>query len=233
MDNTIIVIEDEFSINDALSFSLKKEGYNVISAYSSNEAKRLLKEYNTDLALLDINLPDENGFELCKYINSKYKIPILMLTARNDIFDKVLGLELGADDYITKPFHIREVIARIKVALRIVEKYSSTNERKEFLRLSENIKISLCGRRVIKNQEDIKLKPKEYDLLEFLVKNKNIVFSREELLDRVWGYDYEGEIRTVDTHIRRVRAKLDSEKGQSLIETVFGVGYVMRLNYEE
>jgi DNA-binding response OmpR family regulator len=229
MDYTIIVIEDEFSINDALSYSLRKEGYKVISAYSSREAKELLKKYGPDLALLDINLPDENGFELCKYINSSCKIPILMLTARNDIVDKVLGLELGADDYITKPFHIKEVIARIKVALRRIEKYSTIKEEKEFLQIDESIKINLIGRRVLKDGKDIKLKPKEYDLLEFLVKNKNRVFSREELLDKVWGFDYEGEMRTVDTHVRRLRGKLDSENGQSIIETVFGVGYVLRL----
>ncbi|MCM1990363.1 response regulator transcription factor [Oceanirhabdus seepicola] len=228
MNHTIIVIEDEFSINDALSFSLRKEGYEVISAYSSREAKKSLKEHSIDLALLDINLPDENGFELCKYINSVYQIPILMLTARNDIVDKVLGLELGADDYITKPFHIKEVLTRIKVALRRVQKYSNFEKEKEFLQLNENIKINLKSRRVLKNEDDIKLKPKEYDLLEFLVRNKERVFSRNELLDKVWGFDYEGEMRTVDTHIRRLRSKLDSESGQSIIETIFGIGYVLR-----
>lgn len=143
MDYTIIVIEDEFSINDAVSFSLKKEGYKVISAYCSKEAKKLLKEYSVDLALLDINLPDENGFELCKYINSICKIPILMLTARNDIVDKVLGLELGADDYITKPFNIKEVIARIRTALRRVKKYSGFKEEKGFLKVSNSLKIKI------------------------------------------------------------------------------------------
>ncbi len=228
MNQKIIVIEDEFSINDALSFSLRKEGYEVISAYSSSEAKKSLKEHSVDLALLDINLPDENGFELCKYINSVYQIPILMLTARNDIVDKVLGLELGADDYITKPFHIKEVLTRIKVALRRVEKYSNYEKEKEFLQLNDNVKINLKSRKVLKNKNNIKLKPKEYDLLEFLVRNKERVFSRNELLDKVWGFDYEGEMRTVDTHIRRLRSKLDSENGQSIIETIFGIGYVLR-----
>jgi len=228
MNHRIIVIEDEFSINDALSFSLRKEGYDVISAYSAGEAKKSLKDHSVNLALLDINLPDENGFELCKYINSVYQIPILMLTARNDIVDKVLGLELGADDYITKPFHIKEVMTRVRVALRRVEKYRNFEKEKEFLQLNENIKISLERRRVFKNEDVIKLKPKEYDLLEFLVRNKERVFSRNELLDKVWGFDYEGEMRTVDTHIRRLRSKLDSKSGQSIIETIFGIGYVLR-----
>lgn len=228
MSFKILVVEDEFSINDILTVALKGEGYDVKSAYSSKEAKEIMEEHNPHLVLLDINLPDESGFELCKFINFQYKIPILMLTARNDVIDKVLGLELGADDYITKPFHIREVIARVKVALRRVEKYSGFAEEDEFVMVNEEAKINLESRMVLKNDAPVKLKPKEYDLLSFLVKNKNIVFSREQLLDKVWGFEYEGDMRTVDIHVRRLRGKLDLENGQSIIETVFGVGYVMR-----
>jgi len=236
MDNTgrfrmgikVMVIEDEFSINDILTFALGTEGYETKGAFSSKEARELIKYFNPNLVLLDLNLPDEDGFELCKFITSNYKIPIIMLTARNDVIDKILGLELGADDYITKPFNIKEVMTRVKVALRRVGKYSSPDEDQGFSKLSEDLKINLESRKILKNGEEIKLTPKEYDLFAFLVKNRNRVFSREELLDKVWGFDYEGELRTVDIHIRRLRAKLNLESGQCFIETIFGVGYVMR-----
>jgi DNA-binding response OmpR family regulator len=227
MDLKVLVVEDELSINDILTSAIRSEGYSVRSAFSSKEARDLLESFKPNLAMLDINLPDESGFDLCRYINEKYAIPIIMLTARNDIVDKVLGLELGADDYITKPFHIKEVLTRVKVALRRVEKYKNNNE-DQTSDLNGRIKINFQSRTVLKNDEEIRLKPKEYDLLEFLIRNRNIVFSREELLDKVWGMDYDGELRTVDVHVRRLRSKLDNENENSLIETVFGVGYVMR-----
>ncbi|OFI01376.1 transcriptional regulatory protein YycF [Clostridium acetireducens DSM 10703] len=228
MERRIIVIEDDFSINDILTFALQEEGYKVKSAFSSKEGRNIIEEFNPDLVLLDINLPDESGFELCKFITYTYKIPILMITARNDMMDKILGLELGADDYITKPFHIKEVMTRVKVALRRVKKYSSIEKDKNFIEINKEIKINLESRIVLKNNKEVKLKPKEYDLLVFLAKNRDIVFSRESILDKVWGMDYDGEMRTVDIHVRRLRAKLDSNNGQSIIETVFGIGYVMR-----
>lgn len=228
MNFKIIVIEDEFSINDILTFALKGEGYKVKSAFSSKEAREFFQDFKPNLVLLDINLPDESGFELCKFINANYKIPIIMLTARNDITDKVLGLELGADDYITKPFNIKEVLVRVKIALRRVDKYRNLDNYNDFINLNDSIKIKLENRMVIKDGKEIKLKPKEYDLLVFFIKNRNRVFSREEILDKVWGIDYCGEIRTVDIHVRRLRAKLNLDSGRSFIETVFGVGYVMR-----
>jgi len=229
MDFKVLVVEDEISINDILVSSLRADGYNVRGVFSIKEAKDLLLSFGVDLILLDINLPDGNGFELCRFINSKYSIPVIMLTARNDVIDKILGLELGADDYITKPFHIKEVLTRVKVALRRVEKYKVPSEN-NFIELNSKVKIDLEGRIVLKDEEEVKLKPKEYELLEFLIKNKNRVFSREELLDKVWGLDYEGELRTVDVHVRRLRSKIDNEDGLSIIETVFGIGYVLRLN---
>jgi DNA-binding response OmpR family regulator len=227
MELKILIVEDELSINDILTSAMRAEGYSVRSAFSSKEARSLLESFKPNLAMLDINLPDESGFDLCRFINEKYAIPIIMLTARNDIVDKVLGLELGADDYITKPFHIKEVLTRVKVALRRVQKYKNSNEDQPGL-VNDCIKINFQSRTVLKDDEEVRLKPKEYDLLEFLVRNRNIVFSREELLDKVWGMDYEGELRTVDVHIRRLRSKLDNEHGNSLVETIFGVGYVMR-----
>lgn len=226
MNSKVLVVEDEVSINDILTSALKSDGYNVKSAFSSMEARQLLESFKPDLAMLDVNLPDENGFDLCKFVNEKYSIPIVILTARNDIVDKILGLELGADDYITKPFHIKEVLTRVKVALRRVEKYKISNE-VTFVELNSRVKVYLQSRTVIKDEEKVKLKPKEYDLLEFLLRNRNQVFSREELLDKVWGIEYDGELRTVDVHVRRLRSKIDDEDENSIIETVFGIGYVM------
>lgn len=226
----VLVVEDDISINDILTTALKTDGYLARSAFSSKEAKNLLEHYKPDLALLDLCLPDESGFELCKYTNAKYSIPIIILTARNDVIDKILGLELGADDYITKPFNIKEVLTRVKVALRRVEKYKIVAEN-DVLRLNYGIKINLQSRVVTVDGEEVKLKPKEYELLEFLAKNRNRVFYREELLNNVWGMDYGGELRTVDVHVRRLRSKLD-KTDNSIIETVFGIGYVMRQNNE-
>lgn len=227
MKNKILVVEDEISINDILSSALKAEGYQVRSAFTGREARILLDKFKPDLTLLDINLPDENGFEICKYINRGLSIPIIMLTARTDIIDKVLGLELGADDYITKPFHIKEVITRIKIALRRVEKYKFREE-DDCINLTPRIRINYNSRTVLKDDIEIKFKPKEYDLLEYLSKNRNQVFSRDVLLDQVWGFDYDGDERTVDVHIRRLRSKLDCNDDKPIIETVFSIGYVMR-----
>lgn len=157
-----------------------------------------------------------------------------MLTARNDIVDKVLGLELGADDYITKPFDVREVVTRVKVAIRRVKNYAGSTEEKavkDILKADCDITVYKSERKVMKSGREIKLKPREFDLMLFLAENKGIVFTREKLLDKVWGLDYEGDSRTVDIHIRRLRSKLDDDG--SLIETVFGVGYKMRASYED
>ncbi|MBB6624613.1 response regulator transcription factor [Clostridium gasigenes] len=227
MNKKILVIEDESYINDILTTALKSEGYLVRSAFNGAEARELLNTFNPNLTLLDVNLPDESGFDLCKFINSTYSIPIIMLTARNDVFDKVLGLELGADDYITKPFHIKEVLTRIKIALRRIDKYA-TNSKSTFIPLNSIIKINYESRLVYKKDSEVILKPKEYELLEFLSQNKNRVFSRDEILNNVWEFSYDGDPRTIDIHIRRLRSKLDIDGLKSIIETVFGIGYVMR-----
>ena len=227
MNKKILVIEDEAYINDILTTALKSEGYLVKSAFNGTEARELLNTFNPNLTLLDLNLPDESGFDLCKFINTTYSLPIIMLTARNDVFDKVLGLELGADDYITKPFHIKEVLTRVKIALRRIDKYSTTSN-KNFIQLNSIVKINYDSRLVYKNDNPVILKPKEYELLEFLSQNKNRVFSRDEILNNVWDFSYNGDSRTIDIHIRRLRSKLDSEGLKSIIETVFGIGYVLR-----
>lgn len=227
MNTKILVIEDEKNINDILTTALKSEGYIVKSAFTGKEAREIISTHNPNLVLLDINLPDVSGFDLCKYINQNYSIPIIILTARVDIFDKVLGLEIGADDYITKPFHIKEVLTRVKISLRRIEKYHS-NTQANLINITPRITIDPKCRLVLKDNVEIKLKPKEYELLEFFSENKNRVFTRDELLDNVWEFTYEGDLRTIDIHIRRIRSKLDDPASKSIIETVFGVGYVMR-----
>lgn len=228
MKNTILFIEDDFSIADALGYVLKNEGFNVLWASRGQEGIKLFDINSIDLILLDVMLPDISGFDVLKKINQK-GIPVIMLTARTDIVDKILGLELGADDYITKPFDNREVIARIKVALRRVSYYKE--EAVEEIKIKNDIYILTKSRKVIVSEEETKLKPKEYNLLLFLAQNMDIVFEREVLLDKIWGLDFEGDARTVDVHIRRLRSKLKDTEGK-LIETVFGVGYRMN-RYEE
>lgn len=227
MSNEILIVEDDKSINDILFHTLKSEGYISYSAFTLKEAKDYLNINLPDLILLDLNLPDGNGFDLCREINTNYSIPIIILTAKNDVVDKILGLELGADDYITKPFHIKEVLSRIKAVFRRIEK-SASNTNNQFININQNIKINFKNRTVLKNEKPISLKPKEYELLEFFVQNRNKVFSREQLIDNVWEFSYDGDVRTVDIHIRRLRSKLDNPNEPSIIETVFSVGYVMR-----
>ena len=219
----ILVVEDEYSINDAITFALRKEGYDVRSVYNGKNALEKFNEFKPDLVLLDLMLPDMDGFDICKEIYNKAYV--IMLTARGEIIDKVLGLELGADDYIVKPFEIKEVLVRIKAVLRREEKGLD----REFIEEKEEIiKIYPRDRRVIKEGNEVELRRKEFDLLNFLNSNRGIVFSRNDLLEKIWGYDYEGDTRTVDVHIRRLREKLNEDKDSSVIETVFGIGYVMR-----
>lgn len=226
MDKTILIIEDEEDIRDILSHYIKKEGFSVKEAASGRGGVQIIKAKKIDLVVLDLMLPDISGYDVCREISQNYKVPIIMLTAKNDIVDKILGLELGADDYITKPFDVREVIARIKVCLRRIDSLMEENS-EEIIQLPNNIKIYEKSREVFKDDELIKFKPKEYELLLALAKNVKIVLSRDKLLQKVWGYDFEGDSRTVDVHIQRLRKKLDSNNGQSIIETVFGVGYKM------
>lgn len=230
MREKIIVVEDEFYINDILTTALEEEKFQVLSLFNGESLKENLMDFSPDIILLDVNLPDINGFELCKYINKEISIPIILITARNDVVDKVLGLELGAHDYITKPFHIKEVLARIRAALRSTTKYSSilTNDlSNQTVAISPVLKVDFDSRLILKNNEEIKLNPKEFEILSLLSKNRNKIFTRDALLNTIWGYEYFGEDRTVDVHIRRLRSKIDTPDF-SHIETVFGVGYVMR-----
>ena len=226
-NNKILVVEDDKSIREMLIFALEAEGFKVDSGKNGTEALKKNIEIKPNLVLLDLMLPDINGFEVCKKIQKERDIPVIMVTAKNDIVDKVLGLEIGADDYITKPFHIKEVIARINKSLKRIEKVIKLEKEKTLIEIGKDIYIDEDGRTVVKNGTEINLRPKEYELLYLLATNKGKVFSREELLDKIWSYDYFGELRTVDVHVRRLRAKIEDD-GNKYIETVFGVGYKMR-----
>ncbi|WMM23394.1 response regulator transcription factor [Tissierella sp. MB52-C2] len=218
----ILIIEDEIPIADLLAYGLKKAGFDCRTSNNGAEGLKLVEEFNPDLLLLDWMLPDVSGIDICKLITEKNNIPIIMLTAKSDIEDKVLGLEFGAEDYITKPFDMREVVARIKTIFRRVYSFDeqSIEENKKYQ--FGDIEISEIEHTVKKNEEIIELTPKEYDLLLILYKNRGRVFSRDQLLNSIWEYDFTGDTRTVDMHIQRLRKKLDLN---DLIKTVFGVGY--------
>lgn len=231
-NNKILVVEDDKSIREMFIFALEAEGFKVDSGKNGAEALKKNSEIKPNLILLDLTLPDINGFEVCKKIQQERDVPVIMVTAKNDIVDKVLGLEIGADDYITKPFHIKEVIARVNKSLQRIEKVIKLEKEKNLIEIGQGMYIDEDGRTVVKNGVEIGLRPKEYELLYLLATNKGKVFSREDLLDKIWSYDYFGELRTVDVHVRRLRAKIEDDRNK-YIETVFGVGYKMRQLYEK
>lgn len=218
------MVDDERSIVDMLCFNLQKEGYSTVTAYDGHEAIKKAFEEKPDLILLDVVLPGIDGFGVCKTIRSKIKTPIIMLTAKDDEVDKVLGLELGADDYVTKPFSMRELLARIKANLR---RYMMSNEMVggQVITIGD-LKIDFLRYEVIKRGKTIELTSREFELLKFLVTNKDQIFSREILLEKVWGYGYYGDIRTVDVTIRRLREKIEDDPGNpKYIYTKRGIGY--------
>ncbi len=225
----ILVVDDEEHIVELLKFNLENNGYDVLTAYDGNEALRKTKEKLPDLILLDLMLPKIDGIEVCRELklnNITNDIPIIMLTAKGEETDKVLGLEIGADDYITKPFSIRELMARIKSVLRRSKK---NREQKKNIIIIDDITIDVEKHEVTKNNEKIELTLKEFELLRILSNNRGKVLSRDFLLDKVWGYDYYGETRTVDVHIRHLRKKIeDDDKKYRYIETVRGIGYKIK-----
>lgn len=220
----ILIIDDEEAIADLLAYGLSKEGFDTRTSGTGEDGLEIMKTFRPDLLLLDWMLPDQSGLDLCKKVTATYNIPILMITAKSDITDKILGLEFGADDYITKPFDLREVLARIRTILRRVQPQgrSREDEREEERIRFRNIEILESERLVRKEGEIVDLTPKEYDLLLRMYHNRGKIYTRAELLDLVWGYDFAGDTRTVDTHIQRLRKKLDAG---DWITTVFGIGY--------
>jgi two-component system response regulator VicR len=231
MEKKILVVDDEKPIADILQFNLKKEGYVVYCAYDGNEALQLVDEIQPDLILLDIMLPLRDGMEVCREVRKKYEMPIIMLTAKDSEIDKVLGLELGADDYVTKPFSTRELIARVKANLRrhnqILAQTDAENDSNEIE--IGSLVIHPDAYVVSKRGETIELTHREFELLYYLAQHIGQVMTREHLLQTVWGYDYYGDVRTVDVTVRRLREKIeDSPSHPTWIVTRRGVGYYLR-----
>ena len=222
----ILVLDDEKEIADLVEVYLKNENYNVFKFYDSKEAIKCIENQKLDFAILDVMIKDVDGFEICKMIRDKgLNFPVIMLTAKIEDKDKIQGLTLGADDYITKPFNILEVKARIKAIMRRSSKRVTEDEKKKIFE-KNGLKIDCDSRRVFVEDKEVKLTAKEYDLLELLSFHPNKVYSRENLLNIVWGYDYPGDVRTVDVHIRRLREKIEKNPGEPLyIHTKWGVGY--------
>lgn len=220
----VLVVDDEKLIVKGIRFSLEQDGMEVDCAYDGEEALEAAKKKEYDVILLDVMLPKLTGFEVCQQIREFSNMPIIMLTAKGDDMDKILGLEYGADDYITKPFNILEVKARIKAIIRRSSK-KSTESQQKVVTFGE-LKIDCESRRVYVSSKEVNLTAKEFDLLELLIFNPNKVYSRENLLNIVWGYDYPGDVRTVDVHIRRLREKIEDNPSEpKYIHTKWGVGY--------
>ncbi|TLS35419.1 response regulator YycF [Pseudalkalibacillus caeni] len=229
MEKKILVVDDEKPIADILQFNLEKEGYQVVCAYDGDQALEKVEQERPDMILLDIMLPGKDGMEVCREVRKKYDLPIIMLTAKDSEIDKVLGLELGADDYVTKPFSTRELIARVKANLRRrqqePEKETSSNSVIKIGALTIHPDAYL----VTKREETIELTHREFELLHYLAKHIGQVMTREHLLQTVWGYDYFGDVRTVDVTVRRLREKVeDNPSHPTWIITRRGVGYYMR-----
>ena len=221
MNANVLIVDDDYNICELLRLYLEKEGFGVQSAGSGTLALEKIGKSMPDIILLDIMLPGMDGMQVCREIRKTSDVPIIMLTAKDDTIDKVLGLELGADDYVAKPFDARELIARIKAVLRRYETKHSDSKVTKY----ENITINLTTYELILGGKKVETPPKELELIYFLASNPNKVFTREQLLDEIWGYEFFGDSRTVDVHIKRLREKLEGfEKGWEL-KTVWGVGY--------
>ena len=224
MSKRVLVVDDEKLIVKGIRFSLEQDGMEVECAYDGEEALEKVKENKYDIILLDLMLPKISGLEVCQQIREFSQVPIVMLTAKGEDMDKILGLEYGADDYITKPFNILEVKARIKAIMRRTSRTEKT-ERDRIIEV-QDMKIDCESRRVYIKGEEVNLTAKEFDLLELLVHNPNKVYSRENLLKIIWGYEYLGDVRTVDVHIRRLREKIESNPSDpKYVHTKWGVGY--------
>lgn len=225
MAQRVLVVDDEKLIVKGIRFSLEQDDMEVDCAYDGEEALNLAKQNQYDMILLDVMLPKMTGFEVCQQIREFSNVPIVMLTAKGEDMDKILGLEYGADDYITKPFNILEVKARIKAIMRRTMRKSSEKESQRMVEKG-SMRLDCDGRRVYIEDREINLTAKEFEVLELLMKNPGKVYSRENLLKLVWGNDYPGDVRTVDVHIRRLREKIENVPGEPVyVRTKWGVGY--------
>lgn len=227
MKSKILVVDDEKLIVKGIKFSLEQEGWEVDAAYDGQEALDLARSKDYDVILLDVMLPIFDGLEVCRQIRQTSNVPIIMLTAKGEDMDKIMGLEYGADDYVTKPFNILELKARIKAILRRVAQ-SDQKQSKKMIEV-EGLRLEINSRRVFINNEEINLTAKEFDMLALLANSPGKVYSRDKLLDTIWGYDYPGDVRTVDVHVRRLREKIEPNPGQpEYIHTKWGVGYYFK-----
>ena len=223
----ILVVDDDQNICELLRVYLESEGYEVKMANDGAEGVNYFKMYEPDLVLLDIMLPKKDGWQVCREIRESSSKPVIMITAKGEVFDKVLGLELGADDFVVKPFDMKELSARIKAVLRRYSAHDNKND-EEVIKF-DNIEISLRKYELKLKGKSVDIPPKELELLYFLASNYNRVFTRDQLLDKVWGFDYLGDSRTVDVHVKRLREKLDGVSDKWVLKTVWGVGYKFEL----
>ena len=227
MDKKILVIDDDTNICEMLKIYMENEGYEVKTANDGAEGVNFFKMYEPDIVLLDIMLPKKDGWQVCREIREIAQKPVIMITAKGDVFDKVLGLELGADDFVVKPFDMKELSARVKAVLRRYQTHINPND-EEVIKF-ENIEISLQKYELKLRGKSVDIPPKELELLYFLASNYNHVFTRDQLLDKVWGFDYLGDSRTVDVHVKRLREKLEGVSDKWILKTVWGVGYKFEL----
>jgi len=227
MARTILVVEDEPTLRETLAEALEADGFRVAAAADGRTGVAMFRSEDPDLVLLDLMLPELSGIEVCRIIRAESSVPIIMLTARGAEVDKVVGLELGADDYVTKPFSLRELSARIRAILRRGEQLA-TGQLPPLVDLGA-VQVDIAGHRVLRDGRDVAVKPKVFELLAFLLRHPGQVVSRDQLLEQVWGYDYPGETRTVDVHVHWLRAAVEPDPGApTIIQTVRGVGYVLR-----
>ena len=228
MARTILVVDDETTLRETLVEALEAEGFRVVSAADGRGALAVFRAERPDLVLLDLMLPELSGIEVCRIIRAESGVPIVMLTAKDSELDKVVGLELGADDYVTKPFSLRELSARIRALFRRSDQTAAVEAPPAVVDLGR-VQIDLAGHRILRDGEPMAVKPKAFELLAFLMRHPGQVFTRDQLLERVWGYDYAGESRTVDVHVHWLRSQVEDEpSAPRFIHTVRGVGYVFR-----
>lgn len=223
--NKVLIVDDEANICELIRLYVEKEGYNAIIATDGAKAVEKFMQEKPDMVLLDIMLPVKDGWQVCREIRAVSDTPIIMLTAKGETFDKVLGLELGADDYIVKPFEPKELVARMKAVLRRTEVRTAPQEESGNELVFDGLKIGRETYEIYLDGKKIVMPPKEFELLYFLAKNKNKVYTRDQLLDEIWGYEFFGDSRTVDVHIKRIREKIESEGKNWQLKTVWGVGY--------
>lgn len=224
--NIVLVVEDDRNLLDTLRYNLKNEGYEVFTAADGAAAVDIARREKPDLIVLDVMLPVMSGLEVCRIIRKEMTVPILMLTARAEETDKIVGLEIGADDYVTKPFSVRELLARVKAMLRRAGMAQTSQQNGEAVLKVGDVQVDTARHQAEKGAVRLELTPKEFDLLAFLAKNKGFVFSRDRLLEKVWGYDFAGDTRTVDVHVRWLREKIEDDPNEpKLLLTVRGVGY--------